>query len=68
MAQEQGAPISMKNESLMLCLENLIMIMASNKSAFFNSEKDISALESKFVNLLSTLTSYVKSKSQGRYI
>lgn len=27
----------------MLCLENLIMIMASNKFAFFNSGKDISA-------------------------
>lgn len=51
-----------QDKTLMLRLENLIVI---NKYASFNSGKEISALESKFVNLLSTLASYVKSKCQG---
>lgn len=52
----------------MLLLENLIMITISDKYASFNSAKEISALESKFVNLPSTLASYVKSKYQAWYI
>ena len=44
------------------------MIMASDKYASFNTAKESSALESKFVNLPSTLASYVKSKYQVRYI
>ena len=42
--------------------------MASDKYASFNSAKESSALESKFVNLPSTLASYVKSKYQAWYI
>lgn len=52
----------------MLLLENLIMITASEKYASFDSAEEISDLESKFVNLPSTLASYVKSKYQVRYI
>ena len=49
----------------MLRFENLIMIMASKKYASFYSGKEVSALESKFVNLLFTQASYVKSKCQA---
>ena len=52
----------------MLFLENLIMIMASDKYASFNTAKESSALESKFVNLPSTLANYVKSKYQAWYM
>ena len=57
-----------QGKTLTLLLENLIMIIASDKYASFNSAKEISDLESKFVNLPSTLASYVKSKYQVRYI
>ena len=73
MAQKQGAPISMKNESLKTkhqcsVWKISIMIMASDKYASLNSAKEISALESKFVNVPSILASYVKSKYQAWYI